>query len=52
MVELRLRGTPGGRVFGGVPGIEVGVEVDDCDGLRVDGVEGAQGGEGDAVVAA
>lgn len=51
MVELRLGAGPGTGVFGWVPGVEVGVEVEDCDGLAVDFVEGPEGGEGDAVVA-
>ena len=45
-----LRVDPGAGVFGRVPGVEVGVEVDYCYGA-VDLVEGAEGGEGDAVVA-
>ena len=45
-------GGPGGGVFLRVPGVEVRVEVDDCYGLGVDFVEGAESGEGDAVVAA
>lgn len=53
--EGLLRGVfrvdPGAGVFGRVPGVEVGVEVHDGDGA-VDFVQGAEGGEGDAVVAA
>jgi hypothetical protein len=53
--ERLLRGVfrvdPGARVFGWVPGVEVGVEVDYCYGA-VDAVEGSQGREGNAVVAA
>ena len=36
----------------GIPGVEVGVEVQDGEGLLVDGVEGAEGGQRNAVVAA
>lgn len=46
-----FRVDPGAGVFGRMPGVEMGVEVDDGDGA-VDTVEGAEGGEGDAVVAA
>jgi len=35
-----------------VPGVEVGVEVEDCDGPAVDFVKAAEGGEGEGVVAA
>ena len=45
-------GDPGGGVLARVPGVEVGVEVQEGDGGVVDGVEGAQRGEGDGVVAA
>ena len=45
-------GGPGGRIGAGVPGVEVGVEVEDGDGLGVGFREGAEGGEGDRVVAA
>jgi hypothetical protein len=53
--ERLLRGIfrvdPGARVFGWVPCVEVGVEVDYCH-WAVDLVEGTEGGEGDAVVTA
>lgn len=52
MVECALGRGPGGGVFGGEPGVEVGVEVHDCEGEAVDAGEGAEGGEGDAVVSA
>lgn len=42
---------PGAGVFSRVPSVEVGVEVDYCY-WPVDLVEGAEGGEGNAVVAA
>ena len=43
---------PRGRVLGGMPGVEVGVEVDDGDGLTIFGAQGAKSRERDAVVAA
>ena len=53
--EGLLRGVfgvdPGARIFGWVPGVEVGVEVNYCY-WTVDLVEGSQGREGDAMVAA
>lgn len=52
MVELRLLAGPRGRVFGWVPGIEVGVEMQDGYGLCVDFIESSEGGEGEGVVAA
>ncbi len=51
-VAERGVGGPGRRVFGRVPGVEVGVEMEDGDGLAVDLGEGAEGGEGERVVAA
>ena len=52
--EIGGRGAaPGGRVGGGVPGVEVGVEVEDGEGLVVvDLGEGAEGTESDGVVTA
>lgn len=52
VVEVRLLAGPGGGVLGRVPGVEVGVEVDDAEGRAVRLLEGAEGGEGEAVVAA
>lgn len=51
MVKMRLLRGPGARVLAGVPGVEVGVEVQDADGAP-DLAEGAEGGQGQAVVAA
>ena len=43
---------PDGGVGARVPGVEVGVEVEEGDGAGVGFGKGAEGGEGDAVVAA
>ncbi len=51
MIEVRLLRRPRARVLGRVPGVEVGVEVEDADGA-VDLAEGAQGRQREAVVAA
>ena len=45
-------GAPGGGVGARVPGVEVGVEVQNGNGLGVGSGEGAEGGQRDAVVAA
>jgi len=52
VVEARLLREPVRGVAHGVPRVEVRVEVQHRDGLPVDLVQRAQGGQGDAVVAA
>ena len=47
VVVLGLFGGPGGGVFRRVPGVEVSVEMEDCDGAAVDFVEASEGGEGE-----
>ena len=47
-----VRIEPGRGVLGGMPGVQVGVEVHDGDGPAVFGVQGTESGQGDAVVAA
>jgi len=50
MIEVCLLFQPGARILGRVPGVEVCVEVQDSNLLAVDAVEGAEGGEGNAMV--